>query len=159
MGPVGQHEEAGVLDGRGQRGVVAGDLLEPPDVGANRGESLLRGGVGGLTGLELAGLGLQGADALAGLPGGVGKGGGQDGEVGPAGAGEDAGQRVVVVGGDRVELVVVAAGAGDRQPQEGAGDGVDALLPLLGDDVLDDVLVELEFLPVGGTELDFCNDT
>src|SRR5262249_25093248 len=35
---------------------------------------------------------------------------------------------------------------------EGAADRMDALLPLLRDDRLDDVLVELQFLPVGGTQ-------
>ena len=44
------------------------------------------------------------------------------------GAFEDAGQRVVVRRRDRVELVVVAAGAAERQPQEGPADGVDLLV-------------------------------
>ena len=38
-----------------------------------------------------------------------------------AGAGEDAVERVVVVGRDRVELVVVAAGAGDGQAHQCRG--------------------------------------
>ena len=52
-------------------------------------------------------------------------------------AGEDAVKRVVVFGRDRVVLVVVAAGAGDRQPQKTAGDDVDPVV----DDV---ILIEQE---------------
>ena len=48
-------------------------------------------------------------------------------------AGEDAVERVVVLGGDRVELVVVAAGAGDRQAEQAAADDVD---PVVDDVVL-----------------------
>ena len=44
------------------------------------------------------------------------------------GGGEDAVQGVVVGGGDRVELVVVAAGAGDGQAEEALGRRVDALV-------------------------------
>ncbi len=43
------------------------------------------------------------------------------------GAGEDALERVVIGGGDRVVLVVVAAGAGDRQAEEAASQGIDAV--------------------------------
>ena len=43
-------------------------------------------------------------------------------------AAEDAVERVVVVGRDRVELVVVAAGAGHRQAQQAAGHHVDAVV-------------------------------
>src|SRR5205085_1835105 len=56
------------------------------------------------------------------------------------GAGDDAGQRVVVLRRDRVELVVVAAGARHRQAEEGARQGVDAvvvLVELLGVAVVD----------------------
>ena len=42
--------------------------------------------------------------------------------------GEDAVQRIIVGRGDRVELVVVATRAGDRQAEEGLGRGVDALV-------------------------------
>ena len=48
-------------------------------------------------------------------------------------AGEDAVERVVVFGRDRVELVVVAASAGDGQAQQAAGDDVD---PVVDDLVL-----------------------
>ena len=48
------------------------------------------------------------------------------------GAGEHAGQGVVVVRRDRVELVVVAAGAGDGQAEQAAADRVDAVVPLVG---------------------------
>ena len=41
------------------------------------------------------------------------------------GALEDPRQRVVVLGGNRIELVIVAAGAAKRQPQEGAANGID----------------------------------
>ncbi len=41
------------------------------------------------------------------------------------GALEDSGQCVVVLGGNRVELVIVAAGASERQPQEGSTNRVD----------------------------------
>ena len=45
-----------------------------------------------------------------------------------AGAGKDGSQGVVIPGRDRVELVVVAASAGDGQPQEGLGEGIDLLV-------------------------------
>ena len=45
-----------------------------------------------------------------------------------AGRGEDAGQRVVVLGQDRVELVVVAASASDRQAQHALGHDFDLLV-------------------------------
>ena len=44
------------------------------------------------------------------------------------GARQDARQGVVVAGGDRVELVVVAPGAADRQPEEGLADRVELLV-------------------------------
>ena len=50
-------------------------------------------------------------------------------------AAEDAGERVVIALGDRVHLVVVAAGAGDRQAEEGARGRLD----LLVDDVQDEL--------------------
>jgi hypothetical protein len=50
--------------------------------------------------------------------------------------GEDAVERVIVLDRDRVELVVVAAGARDRQAQEGARDDVDP--------VVDDVVLVVE---------------
>ena len=43
-------------------------------------------------------------------------------------AAEDAGEGVVVALGDRVHLVVVAAGAGDREPEEGARGRLDLLV-------------------------------
>ena len=55
--------------------------------------------------------------------------------------GEDAVQRVVVGGRDRVELMVVATGAGDGQAQETLRGGVDALV--------DGVIVVLEALADG----------
>ena len=45
--------------------------------------------------------------------------------VGERRAGEDPVERVVVALADRVELVVVAAGAAERQPQEGAAGRLD----------------------------------
>ena len=50
------------------------------------------------------------------------------GTVGSVRTAEDAVERVVVVGRDRVELVVVAAGAGDRQAHQAAGDDVDPVV-------------------------------
>jgi hypothetical protein len=47
-------------------------------------------------------------------------------------AGEDAGQRVVVLGRNRVELVVVAAGTRDGQPQKTPREGVDPVIQLIG---------------------------
>ena len=44
---------------------------------------------------------------------------------------EHAGERVVVLRRDRVVLVVVAAGAADRQPEEAARHHVDAIVPLV----------------------------
>ncbi len=48
--------------------------------------------------------------------------------VGRLGARQDARQRVVVAGGDRVELVVVTSRAADRQPEEGLADRVELLV-------------------------------
>src|SRR5262249_16703181 len=45
---------------------------------------------------------------------------------------EDAGQGVVVLLRERVELVVVAAGAGEGQPQETAADRVDLVIDDIG---------------------------
>ena len=52
------------------------------------------------------------------------------------GAEEDARQGVVVLGGDRVELVIVAAGAGDREAEEGPADDVDLVVDVVGDHLL-----------------------
>ena len=54
-------------------------------------------------------------------------------------AGEHAVQRVVVGRGDRIELVIVAAGARDREPHHAAGHDVDA--------VVDDVVLVVEKPP------------
>src|SRR5439155_5193982 len=48
------------------------------------------------------------------------------------GAGEDAGQGVVVARGDGIELVVMATRAGDSQAEEGTTDGIDAIFPFIG---------------------------
>src|SRR5262249_57571871 len=45
---------------------------------------------------------------------------------------EYAGERVVVLRGDRVVLVIVAAGAADGQAEEAARDDVDAIVTLVG---------------------------
>ena len=52
---------------------------------------------------------------------------------------EEPGEGVVVLGGDRVELVVVAAGAGQRQAEHALADGVDLLV--------DQVEAELALVP------------
>ncbi len=44
---------------------------------------------------------------------------------------EHAGQSVVVLARDRIELVIVAARARDRQPEKGARDGIHAVLPFV----------------------------
>ena len=65
---------------------------------------------------------------------------GRRGDFDVFGAGENARQRVVIGCRDRVVLVVVAAGAGDRKPQEAAGQRVDAvgvLVVFLGVAVVD----------------------
>ena len=59
-------------------------------------------------------------------------------------AGEDAVERVIVVGRDRVELVVVAAGAGDRQAEQAAADDVDP--------VVDDLVLVVEEPAADGQE-------
>jgi hypothetical protein len=46
----------------------------------------------------------------------------------------------------------VAAGAGDRQAEEGAADGIDMLFPFIGDGGLDDVGRQLQLLEIGGAE-------
>ena len=48
------------------------------------------------------------------------------------GAGKDTGERIVVLGGNRVVLVVVAAGAGDGQTEQSPRNRVDTILPLVG---------------------------
>ena len=59
-------------------------------------------------------------------------GGRVDDRLGEIGAVQHPGQGVVVAGGDGVELVVVAAGAGHRQAQEGLGEHVDLVVDLVG---------------------------
>ena len=49
-----------------------------------------------------------------------------------AGALEEAGEGVVVGGGDGVEFMVVAAGAGDREAEEGFGKGIDHVVDAVG---------------------------
>ena len=63
------------------------------------------------------------------------------------GAAEDAGEGVVVFGGDGVEFVVVAAGAADGEAHEGAADGFE----LFVDDVHAEEAFVLLFV-VGGAE-------
>ena len=48
------------------------------------------------------------------------------------GAGEDAAERVVVLGKDWIVLVVVTAGAGDGKAEHAAGHGIDALIAFGG---------------------------
>ncbi len=50
------------------------------------------------------------------------------GDLHVLGAGDDAGQGVVILGRDRVVLVVVAAGAGHRHRQKGAARHVDLIV-------------------------------
>ena len=61
------------------------------------------------------------------------------GDVGLLAALEHVKQAVVVLRGDRLELVVVAAGAGDREPEHAAADRVDR--------VVERVVVDLHILP------------
>ena len=58
----------------------------------------------------------------------VEQGGGVDGHLAGARGGEDAVEGREVGLADRVELVVVAAGAGDREPEEGLADHVDLVV-------------------------------
>jgi hypothetical protein len=51
-----------------------------------------------------------------------------DGAGRPAGRHEDAGQRVVVGLGDRIEFMIVAASTGDGHSQKGLGEGVDLVV-------------------------------
>ena len=82
---------------------------------------------------------------LVGEPVGLGHGVGQGGEfVGLDRAGEDAVERVIILGRDRVELVVVAAGAGDAQAHQAAGDDVDP--------VVDDLVLVVEEPAADGQE-------
>ena len=46
---------------------------------------------------------------------------------------ENTGQGVVVLGGDRVELVIVTAGTGDGEPQKRATDDIDLVVDVIGD--------------------------
>ena len=54
---------------------------------------------------------------------------------------EDAGERVVVLGRNRVVLVVVTAGAADGQAEHAAADGIDAIVALVGVRDLDGAVV------------------
>ena len=49
---------------------------------------------------------------------------------------EDTGERVVIGLGDRIELVVMAAGAAERQPHEGLAGRVDLLVDDVGEEFL-----------------------
>ena len=75
--------------------------------------------------------------------------------LGSHGGGEDAGEAVVVFGRNGVKLVVMAAGAGDGHRQEPTGDGVDALVPVVGHEASDNVGGEALVLVVnrGGAEV------
>ncbi len=64
------------------------------------------------------------------------------------GAGDDAGECVVITRGDRIELMIVTAGTGDGQAQQAARDGIDAFIPFVGDDDRDHFLRELGFLVI-----------
>ena len=69
----------------------------------------------------------------------------QQGELGRLDrAGEDAIKRVVVFGGNRVELVVMAASTGDGQAQQSTGDDVDP--------VVDDLVLIEQEAPADGQE-------
>jgi hypothetical protein len=48
--------------------------------------------------------------------------------------------------------VVVTAGAGDGETEEGAANGIDVFFPFIGDGGLDDVGRELQFFEIGGAE-------
>ncbi len=71
-------------------------------------------------------LGNQGLEVELGHEGRLLVGRYEDAEA--SGAGEDGSQGVVVLGRNRVELVVVAASAGDGQSQESLGESVDLLV-------------------------------
>ena len=83
--------------------------------------------------------GVDGADAIeAGLPDVIerslaGGGGEQRKLPGFADVREDRVERVVILGGDGIVLVIVAAGAGDGEAEEAAGDGVDAVVDGFGE--------------------------
>jgi hypothetical protein len=85
---------------------------------------------------------------LDGLPRGlvgVAIGLGRDRHVGQLGGGEKCLKAVVIGGRDRIELVIVAAGASDRQAEEHGADGAGDLGKLrlslhLGDDIAADQL-------------------
>src|SRR5690606_7183729 len=77
-----------------------------------------------------------------------------DGAVGDPDAGKNSGDGVVVLGGDGIGFVVVAAGAAEGEPEKGATEGVDPFLPFLGDGDADDLGRELELFPIAGAETD-----
>ena len=45
---------------------------------------------------------------------------------------EDTCERIIVLLRDRIELVIVAAGAGNRQAQESTSQGVDTIVEFIG---------------------------
>ncbi len=61
---------------------------------------------------------------------------------------KDAGQGVVIAAGDRVELVIVAAGTGNGKPEHAAGDHVNALVPIIHVEVFDDILGQAAVLVI-----------
>ncbi len=77
-----------------------------------------------------------------------------DGAVGDPDAGKNAGDGVVVFGGDGIGFVVVASGAAEGESEKGAADGVDPFLPFFGDGDADDLGRELQFFPIAGAEAD-----
>ena len=87
----------------------------------------------------VVGLGLQEVSGLDGRLGGSRRGdlvrrgllARRDGDHGVLCGSDDAGQRIVVERGNRIELVIVAAGAAYGEAQEGPGQGVDPIVPLL----------------------------
>ena len=107
-------------------------------------------GIGGRRFLRLQSLHLlvQRLDFHLGLSHGLGFRIGEERKIDQLHSRDHARQCVVILGADGVEFVVMTAGTRDRKAQERAAHRVDLLFPLVRDDGLDHVHVELQFLPV-----------
>ena len=149
----GNDEERGVLDGGGHRHVEVRRVgLEADDFLFDDGDLVGEVGGRGLFLLQFVALLFERGDGLTGSLHGLPELVAHRGHLGVADAREDAGDAVVVGGGDGVGLVVVTAGAGEREAEERAAERVHMLLPFVGHGAFDEVGRELEFLPVSRRE-------
>ena len=75
-------------------------------------------------------------------------------QLGELHGGKHPGERIIILRGDRVGFVIMAARAGQREAEEGTADGIHVLLPFIGHGGLDDLGRELQLFEVGRAQAD-----